>query len=115
VKKVDDNTRIARHGDDDPNSYMRLRAPVRRRPARGDGVGVSGSVGVGMPTAHGCMAHLARHGQAAVVHGGVAHLALRGQAAVTSNRGASRPWPPGGFNARSAHVARRCGECARDG
>jgi hypothetical protein len=69
VKKVHGDAWTAWHRDDDPGSYTLLRAPARRRPARGDEGGVSGGVSVEMTTTHGDAAHLAWHGQEAAVHG----------------------------------------------
>jgi hypothetical protein len=54
-------------------------------------------------------------------HGGVAHLARRGQAVVARGSDQLRTearldrGPPGGFNARSSHMARRRGERTRNG
>jgi hypothetical protein len=61
---------------------------TRRRPARGDGGGVSGGVSAETMMTHSGTAHLARRGQAAVVHG----IPI-GSLGSTSDIGASQPRP----------------------
>jgi hypothetical protein len=111
VKKVDGDVRTAWHDDDDPGTYKQLRAPARRRPTRGDEGGVSGGGGA---VVHGGAAHLARRRQAAVVcgilTGGLGRGSGRLRIEVRPDRG-----PPGGFNARSVHVARQRGGRTHDG
>jgi hypothetical protein len=65
-------------------------------------------------TVHGSTTHLARRGQAVAARdvptGGLGRGSGRHQTEARPDRG-----PPGGFNVRSAHVARRRGECSCDG